>query len=380
MLQQVQDSRPIQMLAATSDASMLEKTAAALAAATGARSAYIERFTLEPDVGEIVATFGPDAPHLGFGRRAQSASAHEFILPLQLDDVPIGAAVALDVPHTVVLNPALPGQLESLACIGALALRNLALTRELETANAAASERKFRVINGIVHYVKETLGAAAEYVQLLDTETELTARQQEFIRRSRRNIDDAVRLMSELLDLGRVETGRIRLEYEPVDVASVVRGMLRDYELANGVSGLTVERQFEPDLPRIRTDVDSLRRIVDSLVSNAVRYSPADGRITIAVGTRAGRRARDPKQWVCVAVTDQGPGIPEREQVFEEVARAEALASSPGFRLAISRRLSRLLGGDLTLETTDGRGSTFTLWLPGGTFDGTTASADAPSL
>lgn len=355
----------VPQLTATSDDSMLEQATTSVAVLTGARSAYMTRVTPDPDVIEVVAAVGPAAPPLGFGPRITARSTNvEFALPLRMDDQVIGHIVALDVPAAVVLSPSAPGQLELLACTAALALHGLVLSRELESSTAAATERKYRVINGIVHYLKDVLGAASEYVQLLDTETPLTSRQQQYVGASRRNIDAAVRLMSELLDLGRAETGRMRMEWQPVDAAAVLRGMVRDYQLANGATNVTFDVRVQPSLPRIRTDIDMLRRILDTLLSNAVRYSGATGRVELNVEVRAGRRAHDPKSWLCVAVSDYGPGVAERDQVFEEVARAEALASSPGFRLPISRRLARLLGGDLTLVTDPGKGSTFTVWLP----------------
>jgi signal transduction histidine kinase len=85
--------------------------------------------------------------------------------------------------------------------------------------------------------------------------------------------------------------------------------------------------------------------------------------VTITASVRAGRRSSDPQQWVCITVHDQGPGVADRELVFEEVARAESTTSTPGFRLAISRRIARLLGGDLSLESRP-TGSSFSLWLP----------------
>jgi signal transduction histidine kinase len=120
----------------------------------------------------------------------------------------------------------------------------------------------------------------------------------------------------------------------------------------------------EEGLPRIMSDVDLLRRVLDTLLSNAVRFTPPDGRIDVVLRSQPGRRARDPHAWLCVDVCDEGPGLRDQEQVFDDAARAEALAASPGFRLPIARRIARLLGGDLTLESSDHHGCRFTMWLP----------------
>ena len=342
---------------------MLEQTTAAVAAATGASSAYLERVTHDPAVVEVLAVTGPLAPPLGFGP-AGAGNGNAYRLPLRLDDRLIGNVVAVDVPAAVALDASAPGQLELLGCVGALALRNLLLARELDTLGAQTAERRFRLTSGIVQYMKEVLGAASEYVQLVATESDLSERQQQYIKGSRRNLDAGLRLMAELLELSRVETGRVRLEYEFTDLAAVVRGITRDFELLEGTSGLRFRTEVAAPPIRSYTDLDLLRRILDVLLANAVRYSPPGGVVTVRAQQRPGRRASDPGQWICIGVTDEGPGVREPEHVFEEVARAETIVGARGFRLAISRRLARLLGGDLTVASQQGRGSTFTLWLP----------------
>lgn len=349
-------------LVAESDAGMLGRILAAVTALVGARSAFMERTTPDPDVVEVVAAVGPGAPPHGFGPRASGAAA--FTLPLRLDDADVGRIICLDMPSAVALDPTLPGQLELLACTGALALRNLALARELESATSAAAERRYRVTNAVVQHMKEVLGAAREYSQLIDVETELTDRQRQYLAASARNIEAGVRLMQELLDLGRIETGRVQVELEPIDVAAVVRGIARDYQLANGAGGVSFKVRTEEGVTRIRTDVDLLRRVLDTLLSNAVRFSPVDAPIEIALRTQPGRRARDPAAWLCIDVADEGPGLHDHQLVFDEGARAAALPVAPGFRLPIARRLMRLLGGDLTLESGERRGCRFTVWLP----------------
>ena len=355
-------ARRAPQLVADSDTSMLDRITAAAANLVGARSAFMERITPEPDVVEVVAAIGPDAPPCGFGPRARGASG--FVLALELDERLAGHIVCLDVPTSVALNPAIPGQLEMLAVTGALALRNLALARELENSTAAAAERRYRITSGVVHHLKEVLGAARAYTQLIESESELNERQREFVAASGRNIEAGVRLMQELLDLGRIETGRMPVELVPVDAAAVVRGMSRDYELANGAAGVTLAVRTEEALPRVHTDIDLLRRVLDTLLSNAVRYTPSDGHIEIAVRTQPGRRARDPQVWLCIDIADDGPGLRDADTVFDDAARADALAVAPGFRLPIARRMARLLGGDLTLESGERTGCRFTVWLP----------------
>jgi signal transduction histidine kinase len=115
-----------------------------------------------------------------------------------------------------------------------------------------------------------------------------------------------------------------------------------------------------------------VRHIVDNLLSNANKYTPRGGHIRVGVGYRM----RDARRWAALTVEDSGPGIPPewRERVFEEYARVPAsrdLAPGFGIGLAVSRRVARMLGGDLTVETEDGSsnghqrlgGAAVTLWL-----------------
>jgi signal transduction histidine kinase len=350
-------------IASSADPSMLQQIVAAVAQVTGSRSAWIERLAAE-DAAEVVASYGADAPAVGETAPAASELRDVLTFPLTIDNHTVGSIICVGTPRSVALDPSDPGRIELLGTLAAAALRNVTLLRELELASSAAVERRFRLLNGLVHYLRNTLGAAGEYVQLIETESELTSRQHGYIAASQRNIDVALRLLTELLDLGRVETGRLVVSLEPIDPNAVVRGIVRDYELSNGTSGVHFDLDLPDALPTLETDLDLMRRILDTLLSNAAKYTKAGGRVTVTGSLREGRRAEDPQRFVCITVTDEGPGVAEDEQVFEEVVRAESGTTTPGFRLAISRRIARLLGGDLSLEPARATGSSFSLWLP----------------
>lgn len=371
----------VAQIASSADPSMLQQIIAAVAQVTGSRSAYMERHNAVTGDVEVVAAIGPDVPARGSLSLGLSDARNALTFPLRVDDQQIGAIICLGAPRSVALDPADPGRIELLGTLAASALRNVSLLQEVERATTDAIERRFRLLNGLVHYLKNTLGAAGEYVQLVETDSELTTRQQGYIASSQRNIDVALRLLTELVDLGRVETGRLAVTVEPIDPNAVVRGIVRDYELSNGTSGVHFMLDLPSVLPLIDTDVDLMRRILDTLLSNAAKYTAAGGCVSVTGSIRAGRRTNDPSEFVCISVHDEGPGVTEREQVFEEVVRAESTTTTPGFRLAISRRIARLLGGDLSLDACD-RGSSFSLWLPMRTSGNapTPATAGSPLL
>jgi signal transduction histidine kinase len=121
------------------------------------------------------------------------------------------------------------------------------------------------------------------------------------------------------------------------------------------------------------TDPIRLRQIVANLLSNAVKYAP-EGQVTVETEIRQFGDPR-PGPWVTLSVTDTGPGIPadKRELIFHTRLDPEAQHGA-SIGLAISRRIARLLGGDLTVESEVARGSTFTLWLPAPTVNLSRAS------
>lgn len=224
------------------------------------------------------------------------------------------------------------------------------------------ARRHYQLLSGTIYHLKNTMAVVSEYMELLDIEGELNDSQRDYIARSRRSMSTAMRLLSELHELGRADAGEIVARIEPLDICSLVRDVIRDFRLSDATTG--VRFVFDnAGVPPLQTDPDCVRQILENLVSNAVRYSPAEGTVQVTASVRSGRRADDPARWVCVDVVDAGPGVTEKEAVFEEVSRV-ARKGSPGFRLAISRRLAKLLGGDLTLTSRPGHGAHFSLWLP----------------
>ncbi len=258
-------------------------------------------------------------------------------------------------------------RVSDLATLATLALKQSFLTAEIDRTREECLrivDDKYRLISGISDDLKDRLGAAMEYVALLDLEGELTDQQDTYIKRSRQSIEVVIRILNDLVQLSRVDTGRVSPRPEPVNVASLVRGVVRDYQLAMGTIGFEFDMQLPDDLPVISTDIDLVRQVLDNLLSNAVRYTPLGGHVRVQADVRPGRRKADPLRYLCLSVADTGPGAGDNELIFEEVYRVERRGERPGFRLAISRRIARLLGGELTLDTEPGQGSTFTLWLP----------------
>lgn len=364
----VEDERP---------EAVLRRIAESIRMTIDAIAVNIERYPTQDGSTVALVTAGPKV-ETAEGLNAEIDDATRTVVSLGKRNERLGNVVIWRRPDAGRVSGDDVRHLSDLANLAALALRTGRLTEELRDLNeevARTADSKFRLITGISEELKNRLGNAVQYVELLETEKELSERESRFIERSRSSIDGAVRLLNELVQLSRAETGRLELNPEPVNPAILLRGIVRDYQLEIGTIGVEFHLHLPEGLPVISTDIDAVRQVLDNLLSNAVRYTPAGGRIDVNADVRPGRRRSDPSKYVCFSVTDTGPGIGDQDLIFEAVYRVERRGSRPGFRLAISRRIARLLGGELTLESSGENGSTFTLWLPG------TASASeaAPS-
>lgn len=263
-------------------------------------------------------------------------------------------------------GPATADRTQVIADLAALACGRAkqAAERAADRRRPAMDDARYRLINGVGLNLRNTLGAASGYMQLVEMEGSLTLPQQEHVLRARRAIGAATSLIADLLDLARADAGKLSFEREPVNMNALAREAVRKHRDAADAKKCSIEMMASERGPVIITDPSHVQDIVEVLVYNAVRYTPEDGKVTIRVEIREGRRGEDPEKWVCLSVSDTGPGLKEADRVFEEVARVEQSRGNVRFKLAICRRVARLLGGDLMLDTSETGGSTFTLWLP----------------
>jgi signal transduction histidine kinase len=226
-----------------------------------------------------------------------------------------------------------------------------------------ASESKSRFLNNISHELRtpgnSVLGLAR---LLLDPGAEpLTADQRQQVEFINSSAEDLLRLVNELLDLAKAESGRIEPAPEPVDLATLfdeLRGTIGPLVTRPGV---TLDVRPPTGAEDLRTDPILLRHVLRNLLSNAVKFTER-GAITMTGTGRDGT--------VRVTVSDTGIGIAEADQprVFEEFFQVrgtlQSQAKGSGLGLPFARRLAILLGGELSLVSVAGEGTTFTLELP----------------
>jgi len=236
-----------------------------------------------------------------------------------------------------------------------------------EASRRAVAERN-RFIHGVTHDLRNPLGAADLYASLLETDAEpLSPRHVPWVGGLRRSLRGALSILDDLLNLARAESGDLVVRWAPVDLREVVWEAAEDHPNRDGLPGPVLD-VVAPDAPLVvSTDRERVRQIVDNLVSNAIKYTPSGGRVTLGLSAAEAGEGPPGGPWLRTWVADSGPGIPaaERERIFLDFQRLHGSSVAGfGLGLAISRRIARLLGGEVTLESEEGRGSVFSLWLP----------------
>ena len=231
---------------------------------------------------------------------------------------------------------------------------------EAETANMAKSD----FLATMSHELRTPLNAIAGYAELMEMGIHgpLSDAQREAISRIQRSQRHLLALINDILNFARIEAGQLALTLDDVPVPAMIQELEPLVAPQLGAKALTLELDASQAALLARADGEKVRQILLNLVSNAIKFTPRGGRITIGSG------ARDHRVWI--SITDTGAGIPaeQLEQIFEPFVQLNRTLASAhegaGLGLAISRDLARAMGGDVTVESRVGNGSTFTLWLP----------------
>ena len=258
-----------------------------------------------------------------------------------------------------------------------LGLRRLAEEterRRRETAAALAqsareTEARQRLLRGITHDVKNPLGAARGYAELLGMGIKgpLSGEQTKLVQGVERSIDGALAIISDLLDLARADSGGIHIQRMNVDLNDLMQQAVEDHRAAAVTAGHQIVARSTVERLYCYTDPSRVRQVLDNLISNAIKYTGKPGAITVLTEPNA-PDAPFPQRSVAIRVKDNGPGIPpdQRESIFDEFTRLDdgGAMKGHGLGLAIARRMARLLGGELGLVNDSSPGTTFTLWLP----------------
>lgn len=174
--------------------------------------------------------------------------------------------------------------------------------------------------------------------------------------------DRLARLITDLLDLSRIEAGSMKWQFAPLSMADVIQSVIESMGVLFENKGLRVTVEFAPDLPPVNGDRDRLVQVVTNILSNAVKFTPRGGSIRVLLHTEMAQ--------LVVAIADSGIGIPPGhiDLIFEKFHRSDdtltAATEGTGLGLAITRQIIEYHGGSIWAVSTQGKGSTFTFTLP----------------
>jgi signal transduction histidine kinase len=278
---------------------------------------------------------------------------------------------AWDVILPAVLVPILLGIILAVYWIGR---RMASLADEAERSRLAlaqAAEQKVALLRGLAHDLKNTLWAATGFAALLRDEIvgPLTPTQRDHLTRIGRLVDQAITAVTDTLEIARADAGTLPVSRRRIDLRALLSECASDYVARANAAGLVLATELSPGVPPLETDPSHVAKIVGNLLSNAIKYTPAGGHVRLIAAVRSASNGLAPGAWIAIEVSDTGPGVPAafRDRVFDEFFRmpdASTVAAGTGVGLAMSRRVARALGGEITMGGEEGCGAICTLWLP----------------
>ncbi len=244
--------------------------------------------------------------------------------------------------------------------------KNVEIRRKAEELELT-TKYKSEFLANVSHELRTPLNSILLLSRLLNEnhDKNLNDEQIEYARVIQSSGSGLLALIDEILDLSKIEAGKMQLEYLQVGVKEIVSDMESLFRVMAREKGLELEMQLEKDVPAtIITDKTRLEQIIKNLLSNALKFT-ANGSVKL----RVSKHPKNPSM-VSFSVTDTGIGIAKEKQplVFEAFQQADGSTKrkfgGTGLGLSISRELARLLGGDIILQSAPGQGSTFTLHIP----------------
>jgi GAF domain-containing protein len=263
-------------------------------------------------------------------------------------------------------SPAVIELLTTFATQSALAIQNARLFREIADKSRqleVASQHKSEFLANMSHELRTPLNAIIGFSEVLSERMfgDLNDKQAEYLRDIYASGQHLLSLINDILDLSKIEAGRMELEPSEFDLPSTVDHALTLVRERAGRRGITLERDIDDGVGLIRGDERKVKQALLNLLSNAIKFTPEGGRIDVRVAVNEDR--------VEISVADTGVGIaPEdQEAIFEEfrqVGTADKNIEGTGLGLALSRKFVELHGGRIWVTSEVGRGATFTFTLP----------------
>ncbi len=251
-----------------------------------------------------------------------------------------------------------------------LAIQNARLFDEIRQKGAqleAANQLKSQFLANMSHELRTPLNAIIGVTEMLLEDARDLKRDDEIepLERVLRAGRHLLELINDILDLSKIEAGKMDLHADTFPIALLVGDVVKTIEMLAGKNGNRIALECPPDIGTMHADQIRVRQVLLNLMSNANKFTK-DG----TVSAKVQREAREGRDWITVAVTDTGIGMtPEQlSRLFNDFVQADASTTrkygGTGLGLAISRRLCQMMGGEITVTSEPGKGSTFLMNLP----------------
>jgi NtrC-family two-component system sensor histidine kinase KinB len=194
---------------------------------------------------------------------------------------------------------------------------------------------------------------------LTDAAGELTDKQKEILYACREDSERLERLMRDLTALSKIESGEAAPRLAPVNIDELIQSVAESFRLTAEAKDQSLKTDIAPGLPLLRADAEQIKRVLDNLLSNAIRHTPRGGEIQITAAQR--------EDYLSISVADTGHGIPPEylTRLFNRfLSVPDTQSGGTGLGLAISKRLVEAHGGQISAQSEVGRGTTITFTLP----------------
>ena len=258
--------------------------------------------------------------------------------------------------------------LQTFGAQSVLAIQNARLFHEVEKKGrqlAEASQHKSQFLANMSHELRTPLNAIIGVTEMLREDAEALKQDVEPLDRVLGAGRHLLALINDILDLSKIEAGRMELQLEPFALAPLIANVVKTIEPLAAKNGNQVAVHCDAGIGTMHADQMRLRQTLLNLLSNANKFTD-HGTITID----ARQKQEDGRDWITISVTDTGIGMTAEQmgKLFQEFSQADASTTrkfgGTGLGLAISKRFCQMMGGDITVESAPGRGSTFTIRLP----------------
>lgn len=288
------------------------------------------------------------------GTQFHDAATRSTISSVRLGGEPIGS---IAIQGASLSDTALQA-LANLVAIGLERVRSQEAANRAEAARQS-QELKSTLLDAIAHEFKTPLTSIKAATTALLAAPPGSGEQHELLTIADEEADRLSRLVTEAIQMARIEGGKMQLNRQLHSLGPLVSGALQ--QMKPLLDGRNVILEIAPDLPPLLADGDLVQLALRNVVTNALKYSPPEGKITIS--------ARPGESSVVIAVKDEGFGIPEGEQVrifdkFYRSPRDRRQVTGAGMGLTIAREVMRAHGGDVSVRSAPGQGSEFLLTLP----------------